>query len=278
MSKSRKFVRLSINSAIAFSCSIVALTATAMADGPARGSLKDAPMVAPFSWTGFYVGVNAGYAWSDSDSNHSGVNNAYVVSAPNFNAAVADKASLSDGGFTGGVQAGYNVQASNIVYGLEADFNWLQAKASRSSVYNVALPANPFTTTDSYEANWLFTLRPRVGVVSGNALFYVTGGLAVTQIKQSHTFIDSIAPQFAESDSSSDTKAGWTIGGGVELALGGNWSMKGEYLYADFGKATSGGTLLNTVTGLSASAPPTTFSHSTDLTLQTVRLGLNYKF
>lgn len=233
------------------------------------------------NWSGFYAGLNAGYAWGASDLSTGFVNNgAYVASVPNVTALVADGSpTLDSKGFSGGAQLGYNIQSGSLVYGIETDFNWMKANALRSTRYT-AFAANPFTVTNQVDADWMFTLRPRIGFVSGAALIYATGGLAVAKLNQSHSFRDTIPVPaiFAANESTSDTKLGWTIGAGLEWALGGNWSVKGEYLYANFGSSDSTGTVINTVTGASVTSPATTISHSADLTVQTLRVGINYRF
>ena len=55
------------------------------------------------------------------------------------------------------------------------------------------------------------------------------------------------------------TRIGWTLGAGLEYAMWSNWSVKLEYLYADLGKASFGGTDVEFKTSI-------------------VRAGLNYRF
>ena len=65
------------------------------------------------------------------------------------------------------------------------------------------------------------------------------------------------------------TKAGWTVGGGVEGVISGNWTAKIEYLYLDLG------TINSTYPGVAPFAPASLSSHVTDNLL---RVGLNYHF
>lgn len=123
------------------------------------------------------------------------------------------------------------------------------------------------------KTDWLFTARPRVGYLMGNALVYGTGGLALTNIRYNENFDDGPPfPLDIESSSISRTKAGWTVGGGVEYAIANPWTVKLEYLYADFGSISTTGT------DIFLGAPFTTFSHSVTLKTNIVRVGLNYKF
>jgi outer membrane immunogenic protein len=68
---------------------------------------------------------------------------------------------------------------------------------------------------------------------------------------------------------STSDRAGWTVGAGIEGALGNNWSAKLEYLYVDLG------TINTAFAGVGAFAPLTVSSHVTD---NIVRAGVNYKF
>lgn len=228
------------------------------------------------NWTGYYVGVNAGGAWTDSDIGFSldpGTNPIYQGS---YLTAIADSgpASVGDEGFTGGGQVGFSIQSSNLVYGLEGDFNSLNTDVTRQvTVVVPAFPAFPFSHTESVSTDWLATVRARVGFVNGPALFYVTGGLALTNFKHTYNFSEP-GNSVNYNASTSETKAGWTVGGGAELVLDRNWSIKGEYLFADFGELNTSG--IPVLPG-----DPTrnsVFNTSADLTVQTARAGLNYRF
>ena len=63
--------------------------------------------------------------------------------------------------------------------------------------------------------------------------------------------------------------SGWTIGGGVERDLGGGWSAKLEYLYLDFGNYTD--VVPDPLSGH-------TFTMTSNVRDNVVRVGLNYKF
>jgi outer membrane immunogenic protein len=155
--------------------------------------------VAPvYNWTGFYLGANGGGGWGHSFWNNSttGIN-------------------LS-GGQAGGT-VGYNQQLGSIVFGVEGDGDWSGFKGTNTT------PGCPggCTTSDT----WLSTVRGRIGYAFDRVMPYATGGLAVGDIR-------AATPGFAGGTS---TNAGWTLGGGVEVALPGNWSAKAEYLRVDLG-------------------------------------------
>jgi len=180
------------------------------ADMPARMPVKAAPMAVPYyNWTGFYVGLNAGYGWARTDDIAAGV-------------------SANPRGFVGGGQIGYNWQVNQVVFGLEADF---QGSGQRESASGV-LPAPFGFTTVTDRVRYFGTIRGRVGYAWDRALLYVTGGYAYQNIG-----IDVTAA--GGSASSSTTKGGYTLGGGLEYAFAGPWTAGLEYLYLDSGTTTT---------------------------------------
>ena len=192
---------------------------------------KKAPVYsAPYNWTGFYAGINGGGGWGQSE----------------WNAATGTSSFNVSGGVIGGT-LGYNWQMNQAVFGLEGDLDWSSIKGSTSTA--------PCTTSCETRNSWLGTARGRIGYAFDRFMPYVTGGLAVGDIKASPT-------GFA---GERDTKAGWTLGGGLEAAIAGPWTAKIEYMYVDLG---------------SANCPAGNCAVSTDVNLHTnlVRGGLNYRF
>ena len=121
-------------------------------------------------------------------------------------------------GFLGGAQIGFNWQTGAFVFGIEGDWSWTNADGSIAS---------PVALTT--EHNWYGTATARVGYAVDNWLWYVKGGAA---------WLD--ADYTIGGVTFSDTRTGWTVGTGIEWALGPNWSAKLEYNYMDFGKDTVG--------------------------------------
>jgi outer membrane immunogenic protein len=240
-----------------------------------------APVVMPFNWTGFYVGGNAGYAWADpfitSNFSCTAVPGCPVNVPLNLlNVAVGATGPLSAKGFTGGVQAGYNWQNGSMLFGVEADINAFSVKGSRSAAIASTTSTSIFNPSTSISTDWLSTLRGRAGfVVAPAVLLYATGGLAVAKATLSNTYTTTNDPAdvAAGASSTSKTLVGWTVGGGVEWALSRNWSVKGEYLYADLG-SISAATAVTQV----ASPSPNILATSTHLRTNIARAGINYKF
>jgi len=196
----------------------------------------------------------------------------YFVPSDVTQIASSGQDTIHPNGGTGGIQAGYNWQAGNVVYGAEVDFDALDLNGSRSiTTEYLSAPGTFFTINQSIKTDWLFTARPRIGWVSNNWLLYATGGLAVTELKFNNTFTDTFAAAY-ESGSISKTEAGWVVGGGVEYGFTNNWSAKLEYLYMDFGDVSSSGVVSTSI------ADTATLSHSADLKANIVRAGINYRF
>jgi outer membrane immunogenic protein len=188
------------------------------------------PAMAPaYNWSGFYLGVNGGGGWGHSN---------WDTSATRIN---------TSGGMVGGT-AGYNWQIGSAVLGVEGDIDWANLKGTNTST----LCPLGCSTSDT----WLSTVRGRAGYAFGGVLPYVTGGLAVGDIR-------AATPGFA---GASNTSAGWTAGGGIEFALPGNWSAKAEYLYVDLGKFNC---------GTACNGLPTDNVSMHD---NVVRAGVNYRF
>jgi outer membrane immunogenic protein len=232
-------------------------------------------------WKGFYVGGNAGGVKGSSDSYTSTIfspTGYFALSSIPAIAAVG-KQKLSPRGFTGGGQVGYNFQHHHWLFGVEADFGVMHVSddIQGSAVYPCCAPT-AFAVTQKLSTDWLFTARPRLGFGNNSVMVYGTGGVAMTNLNYSELFTDSFATAH-ESASMSGLKTGWVAGGGVEFKVGSSkhWSLKGEYLLADFG------IMKTTSTNLTAFAPPISFptnvfSHQTDLQQHIFRAGFNYRF
>lgn len=190
---------------------------------------------------------------------------------------------MSDTGFTGGVQAGHNWQTGAFVYGLEADFGAFNIQASRQSnvtYTTISVPPGSFssprataTIRSTADTDWLLTARARAGWTVSNLLLYATGGLAVTNLRGSHTYTDNSIFALAGNWSASATKVGWTVGGGLEWAVTQKWSIKAEYLYAKFGSVNASGLIRAPGFGYSDA-----INTSVDLAAHMARVGANFRF
>ncbi|MDX2027816.1 MAG: outer membrane protein [Alphaproteobacteria bacterium] len=143
------------------------------------------------------------------------------------------------GNVMGGVQAGYNWQTGRIVVGGEADFSWIPFEATG--------------TPGSFEENWMMTFRGRLGYAMGRFLPYITAGIALTDTES----------KLAGGGSESNWHTGLAAGGGVEYNCHDNWSLKGEYLYANAPNETA-----------TIGVTPFTGGSANHI----FRLGVNYRF
>jgi outer membrane immunogenic protein len=244
------------------------------------GSLKDEPILRPFSWTGLYVGLNVGYGWANISSFLPEDIDDQIHYVPPGGV----KTDLEPDGWFGGGQIGFNYQRDSVVFGLEADWQGGDMEASSIRRYpHIAFDGNPdvdawFDTTTKVKIDQFGTVRGRVGLALGKFLPYVTGGLAWAEAKsESTTLYDvTVPPIFRGPWVAKDSvyHIGWTVGGGVEVALTDNLSVKAEYLYLDFGDATHVTEYVNAVTGRLGD----TYKTEPDLDMHSLRIGVNYKF
>jgi outer membrane immunogenic protein len=183
---------------------LLATSFTAQAADIPRPIYKSArSVIAYYNWTGFYLGVNGGYAWGDSSWDSPAV-------------SVKPK-----GGLAGGT-IGFNYQVGSFVWGAEGDFDWADVSDETA--------CGAFTCRT--KNHWLATARGRIGYAFDRWLPYFTGGGAFGRVQAKST--NPAAP------GDSNNQMGWTVGGGVEYAFLGNWSAKVEYLYIDLGKFNCG--------------------------------------
>jgi outer membrane immunogenic protein len=163
------------------------------------------PMAPVFSWTGFYLGANAGYGWSNGSGNM-------------LTGGVGDTFTASGNAFVGGGQLGYNYQfGGGFVLGVEADFQGAFGSGGRLTDGLGLINA---TVTDP----WFGTVRGRLGYAWDRVLLYGTGGLVYGDGTANGT--SGVA------FNNSATYLTWTAGAGAEWAFAGPWSAKAEYLYA----------------------------------------------
>jgi outer membrane immunogenic protein len=255
---------------------LFALSDTARADGP---------------FSGFYIGVNAGGAWgrtsfaTNPNCPPSAIDATFCnaspdPSAPNGTAvATSGTGKLSPNGFAGGVQAGYNLQRGVLVFGAEADFGAfrLEESTAATGIFPFPFLGNQYTLTESMKANWLATVRGRLGLsVMQHVLLYATGGVAFSEFKFSSSYGDNAVgfgfPGGTGFGSRSETRTGWTAGGGVEWLLDRNWSLRAEYLHVDLGS------MHVLVPTSNTAAFGQTMRVDAELTAQIARLGLNFRF
>jgi outer membrane immunogenic protein len=264
------------------------------------GAYYKAPPVPACFWCGWYVGGNVGGTWMEDTGVQTGSTpiSAAATFAPEAvvaSALASNNLGSNKAGFIGGGQIGYNWVFGNYVAGLETDIQGL-SNGNNGTALTVGsgvpgFPTEAFTSTTavSKSVDYLGTFRGRLGMLLGpGTLIYGTGGLAyggvhaATSVTQSDSGIGAglVTAAYSSAGSFSQTRAGWTLGGGVEMQLwGSRWTGKAEYLYYDLGSV--GYFMPNLVANAPGFASPTwvaSAASSARFTGNIARLGLNYKF
>jgi outer membrane immunogenic protein len=231
-----------------------AAVALALMSGSAMAAdlTYEAPVAAPapvFTWTGFVAGVNAGYGWGDAD---------YDFNTQGwFNPNPGDSFSHDiDGAFLGG-HVGYNYQINNVVLGLEGALFWSDIGKS-----DVISPYFPDSDRFETKIDWFGTITPRIGYAFDRAQIFAKGGLAFGKVKSTVSDMDS-----GDVVSGDSTRAGWTVGAGVEYAFTDNILLGLEYNYTDLGKVDVFSDIVDGDT-----------NHNVDTAFSAVSLTLGYKF
>ncbi len=241
-------------------------------DQPAGAADMPVKVIAPAqvvaaSWAGFYIGANIGYGRGSfrhrdvTEFDSSGV----VFSYPNFN--------VTDSGWLGGIQLGYNWQSGQLVYGLEGDLQLGGIEGTTTfptSIFGLFAPSVFNTVVDS-ELRYFGTVRGRIGyaispATTWNPLVYVTAGYAYGSIRSNLAFPTAATGVITPGFSVSDTKLhhGWTLGGGIEAKVSKLVSVKLEYLYVNLLSATHSRIIASDL-----------YTWRESLSMHVVRLGLN---
>lgn len=261
--------------------------------------VRKAPAAPVYSWTGFYVGANAGYAWGDPTGTFT-PNDLAIVQATCggvLGSTCPPAASFKTKGGLFGVQAGYNLQvgASGLV-GVEADVDWSKINGSGTSTFLMqpALFAGTSTFTLNQNVRWFGTVRARVGLLAtSQLLLYGTGGFAFGGINETAVLNAQQGPNNIQgfgagvgfscspiavatncfNGTSNRTGFGWTAGGGLEYAVGANVTVKAEYLYVSLGNSSFAAVFTAPVI-----FAPSSFTVAERVSFHLARLGLNFRW
>jgi outer membrane immunogenic protein len=211
--------------------------------------------------------------------------------------------------FTAGGIVGYHWQYGGFVLGFEGDLAWKKFSASNSertqSFADFELAQRVESFSGHVGQDWDASLRARFGTfVTPTTLMYLTGGLAIGEVNGAFSYfgradacffstpctpaVSDLAHITTGADSWRDTRIGWTIGSGVETAIGGGWKVRAEYRYTDLGSFTHDVALTRTcldphgnglcAPGVAPNTGPAFLPIYQQASFQTFRLGLVYSF
>ena len=212
--------------------------------------------IAPFSWTGFYLGLHGGGGFGVKQMDFRDLGTPFLWDA-----------TVTTTGFIGGGQVGFNYQWNNIVLGLEADAAWSGLEG------HGMCNTTAFFVNCTAKNDFLGTVTGRLGLVMDRTLYYAKGGVAWAH--DIYTISNVAQPPLATAFTSEvkDTRMGWTFGMGAEYALFGGWSAKVEYNYMDFGTGHYDFPRTNSVVAASNFSNWDVSQH-----VHLSKLGINYRF
>ena len=213
-----------------------------------------------YDWSGVYVGVFGGWAHSRTEATD-------ITGEEYGNATDGSQLSMNDDGFTVGATLGYNFQNGSWVFGPEVELGWV----SNDKTFVQGGDNGLYT-----EYGFFGAVTGRVGYAADRTLFYGKGGVAFADMKNAGGEFDGVGDEDDdgkwgfdgnEAGFGDEMRIGWTLGAGVEHALSTQWTIKAEYMFADFGSETYG-----KIDG--DFDEPFSFDNQ----LHTVKIGLNYQF
>jgi outer membrane immunogenic protein len=231
--------------ALLTSAAMIAVSGTAYAaDLPMPHSVDP---IAYTNWEGGYIGGHIGIARLNTTCSPLGYEDDYTCgyeSGTNNNTT----------GMLGGVQAGYNFQNGNVVFGAVADWAWTTLN------HTTSLSHGSYSFQSSVD--WLASFRGKMGLAVGNTDVYITGGPALGQLHAKSTASDEgVYSQF------NGTQVGWAAGLGVEHKINQHWSVNAEFLYYDLGNVTG-----------DSNYHSETYQHNFSFEIMEARAGFNYHF
>jgi opacity protein-like surface antigen len=249
------------------------------------------PIAVGYDWEGFYVGGHIGAAsdhesFIETDVSYSNLPGGFPSST---SVDTGESGTLGATSVTGGAQIGYNWLISGpLLFGLEADIS----AAGLSSTALTSPPGDPFAVAQWNEKLDLYgSVRARLGWVSGNWLFYGTGGFGWDLDKFTRTQLtapfNSVTPPFLDINAlqggavitSTHVRPGWVAGVGAEWAVARTWTVKLEYLHFGLESvAFSGGHFSLLGPGSNNPVSSVVAATQSGLSIDTVRVGFNHNF
>ena len=235
------------------------------------------PVAAPLAplWSGLYGGAHIGGAWSElktTDLDSYWHDSSTFGATDPFRGLGSLETKQSPNGVFGGGTIGYNMQRGGVVFGIEADFGAMDLNGNKRITNPTVINGDDETAFAHISTGFYGDLTGRLGWAWGPWLLYGKGGFAVLEAK---TYVNELDPkEHIGSPAFDDTRVGWTAGGGVEYLWNPAWSVKVEYQFFDFG--TSSSSLYANPGAGDDGGNAHTWSFNHDLTINTVKVGINY--
>jgi outer membrane immunogenic protein len=246
---------------------VLAAGETRAADLPVKARVAPAAVVASSGWAGPYIGLFGGYGFGRARASEPTDPNLFF---PFYNGTDVPY-SFDASGFFAGATVGFNMQSGALVYGLEGEAGYLGLRGSLIDPNGTIFFGTPDTVT-TFKSDFYGALYGRLGISSGQTLFYGKGGVAFLNANAS-TIDPCAGPPGCGTTTLTMTgnklMVGWSAGAGVEWMFGAGWSAKAEYAYFDFGSIQTAGP---------SSAPNEFYRQTIDVTAHTAKLGINYRF
>ena len=218
------------------------MSSTAYADGMV--SLKDTPVAVAPTWAGPYFGMSIGYGHNDSTNNYN--------DSDGLSSSVDESA---DGGLVSAIWGVDCMLRDRVVVGAFVDFDW--------SDINRGHDDNAMTIDKSFQ------IGGRLGyLVTERTMLFASAGYSRAHL-DNEGWWDILANGVGPNLPGEDSKwfNGYFLGLGLESRIGGNFFLRGEARYANYGSETTN----------AGNFGPTEYHDAEDPEIWTGRLGITYK-
>jgi len=272
-----------LTTALLCATALVSASSALAADLPTKKE-PVAPAVVPqpaFSWTGFHFGIGGGAAYMQARDKSYASASYFTISGASPVGAISNKSDLGKFGPFGTIEAGADYQMDRFVVGAFTNFDFKSLSAKNTSTAYATVSGSAYSgryhVWDKVGNNWDAGVRLGYLVTDRN-LLYALGGYSGAQISSGIRLSAYHSGSFLGSIGASDSgwKSGYVLGAGWESAITDHVTFKVEYRYADYGKVTSSNHS-SYATG-SFTGYGVTVGHSADISVQSVRAVLGYKF
>jgi outer membrane immunogenic protein len=240
--------------------------------GPEPISGKEMKQVAPAplpecNWTGFHIGIQGGYTWSDMRWIDSDSSIFPETGSDTGGPQVLNRQDLT--GFFGGGEVGYDYQWHSWVFGIVGDFSYAEIV---SKGFPLTGELGGDTSNDRFwvRNDWTGSFGGRVGFAWNKFLLYGKGGGAVAHVKVRQDHVEDVF-------TAEDTRWAPMVGAGLEYMINCHWSLKAEYEHDFFGTEAISGTLVEAIDSAGGGGPEKE-TFDIDMEHNTLRVGVNYRF